>query len=93
MLEKLKACGSWILGILALLAAVLFGANALKQRKQSQTGNDSEPAGKAPIVEAQAKETDSVNTKIDDINEVKPPPTTPVKGKTMENLIDEYEKL
>lgn len=92
MWEKLKAYGSWALGVVALLVAVVFGANALKGRKRAQAGNDAAPAGKAPMVEEQAKETDLVNTKVEELNEVKPPPPTP-KDKPMEDLINEYEKL
>ncbi len=93
MLEKLKACGSWLLGLLALLAAVLFGANALRSRKQAQGGGDvAEPAGKAPMVEAQAKETETVNTKVEEINEVKPPVKTP-KDKNMEAMLEDYDRL
>lgn len=92
MLEKLKACGSWLLGLLALLAAVMFGANALRGRKQAQSGDAAEPAGKAPMVEAQAKETDAVNTKVEEINEVKPPTKTP-KDKNMEAMLEDYDRL
>lgn len=92
MLEKLKACGSWLLGLLTLLAAVLFGANMLRGRKQSEAGDASAPAGKAPMVEAQAKETDTVNTKVEEINEVKPPAKTP-KDKNMEAMLEDYDRL
>lgn len=92
MWEKLKAYGSWALGVVALLVAVVFGANALKNRKRGQGGNDAAPVGKAPLVEEQAKETDSVNTKVEELNVVKPPTPTP-KDKPMKELIDEYEKL
>lgn len=92
MLEKLKACGSWVLGLLALLAAVLFGANALRGRKQQQAGEESAPAGKAPMVEAQAKETETVNTKVEEINVVKPPTKTP-KDKNMEAMLEDYDRL
>lgn len=92
MLEKLKACGSWLLGLLALLAAVLFGANMLRGRKQSEAGNESAPVTKAPMVEAQAKETDVVNTKVEEINEVKPPAKTP-KDKNMEAMLEDYDRL
>lgn len=92
MLEKLKACGSWLMGLLALLAAVMFGANALRGRKQQQAGDASAPVGKAPMVEAQAKETDTVNTKVEEINEVKPPAKTP-KDKNMEAMLEDYDRL
>jgi hypothetical protein len=94
MWEKLKAYGKWGFGLLGLLAAVLFGANTLRGRKKLEGGSDSgEHAGKADLVEAQAKETEAVNTKVDRVNEAEPAPKPTDKAKPIEDLIDEYEKL
>ena len=94
MWEKLKAYGKWGFGLLGLLVAVLFGANILRDRKKLEGGTDSgEPVGKADLVEAQSKETDVVNTKVDKVNEAEPAPKPTDKAKPMEDLIDEYKKL
>ena len=40
MIEKLKAAGNWVLLVLGILAAVLFGANTLKKRSQAPDTKD-----------------------------------------------------
>lgn len=95
MLDKVKAAGKWLLIAIGALLAVVFGANALKQRSSRKVdSDDSAPAGKAPIVEAQAREVEIVNVAVDKLNtDVIPKKPTPAAGQNMEELVDEWKSL
>lgn len=95
MIEKLRAAGNWILIVLGILAAVLFGANTLKKRAQSTDTKDEPPAGKGPLVEQQAKEVEAVNEKVTDVNQsaAAPPPKTNADDASMDDLVKRYDRL
>ena len=95
MIEKLKAAGNWVLIVLGILAAVLFGANTLKKRSQAQNTKDEPPVGKGPLVEQQAKEVEAVNEKVEDVNQsaAAPPPKTNADDASMDDLVKRYDRL
>ena len=95
MIEKLKAAGNWVLIVLGIVAAVLFGANTLKKRAQSPDTKDEPPVGKGPLVEQQAKEVEAVNEKVTDVNQsaAAPPPKTNADDASMDDLVKRYDRL
>lgn len=95
MIEKLKAAGNWVLIVLGILAAVLFGANTLKKRSRASNTKDEPPAGKGPLVEQQAKEVEVVNEKVEDVNQsaASPPPKTNADDTDMDDLVKRYDRL
>ena len=95
MIEKLKAAGNWVLIVLGIVAAVLFGANTLKKRSRAMDTKDEAPAGKGPLVEQQAKEVEAVNEKVADVNQAAatPPPKTNADNTDMDDLVKRYDRL
>lgn len=94
MIEKLKAAGNWVLIVIGILAAVLFGANTLKKRSQAPDTKDEPPAGKGPLVEQQAKEVEAVNEKVEAANAASaPPPKTNADDSDMDSLVKKYDRL
>ena len=94
MLDKIVRAGKWVLIAVGALLAVLFGANAMKRSTRKVDADDTAPAGKAPMVEAQAHEVEVVNTAVEKLNtDTIPKKPTPAKGKNMEELVDEWQKL
>lgn len=94
MLDKIVRAGKWVLIAVGALLAVLFGANAMKRSTRKVDADDTAPAGKAPMVEAQAREVEVVNTAVEKLNtDTIPQKPSPAKGKNMEELVDEWQNL
>lgn len=94
MLDKIVRAGKWVLIAVGALLAVLFGANAMKRSTRKVDADDTAPVGKAPMVEAQAREVEVVNTAVEKLNtDTIPQKPTPAKGKNMEELVDEWQNL
>lgn len=94
MLDKVTRAGKWVLIAVGALLAVIFGANVMRRSTRKVDSVDTEPAGKAPIVEAQAREVEVVNEAVDKLNtETLPKKPTPAQGKDMGELADEWQRL
>lgn len=94
MLDKITRAGKWLLIAVGALLAVVFGANVMRRSTRKVDSVDTEPAGKAPIVEAQAREVEIVNASVVKLNtETLPKKPTPAQGKDMGELADEWQRL